>query len=113
MSLIYDYFNYYFYGTDNSVKSENIIKENKYLITIEDLKKVNLTPVENIIPGPSRNMPPKYDKINLQNLNKAQLKEILNVKLKPAKIRDTILFFEPRHPVINELYHKFKNNNNY
>ena len=58
-------------------------------------------------------MPPKYDKINLQALNKAQLQEILSVKLKPTKIRDTVLFFEPRHPVINELYHRFNKNVNY
>jgi len=110
MSFIYEYINYYLYGTENK---ENIEKPNekKFLISVEDLAKVNLTPVDNVIPAPSRNMPPKYDKINLQALNKAQLQEILNVKLKPTKIRDTILFFEPRHPVINELYQKFKNKN--
>ena len=116
MSFIFEYVNYYIYGTSNETKiNENKINEDinnkKFLISIEDLAKVNLTPVENVIPGPSRNMPPKYDKINLQALNKAQLQEILNVKLKPTKIRETILFFEPRHPVINELYQRFKNKN--
>jgi hypothetical protein len=112
MSFIFNYVNYYIYGTDNEVKENKTNNEiKKFLISVEDLAKVNLTPVDNVIPAPARNMPPKYDKINLQALNKAQLQEILNVKLKPTKRKETILFFEPRHPVINELYHKFKNKN--
>lgn len=107
MSLIFEYINYYIYGIETNEPSH----DKKFLISVEDLEKVNLTPVENVIPAPSRNMPPKYDKINLQYLNKAQLHEILNVKLRPTKIRETMLFFEPRHPVINELYHRFKNKN--
>lgn len=112
MSFIFDYVNYYIYGIDNEVTENKTNNESKkFLISVEDLAKVNLTPVDNVIPAPARNMPPKYDKINLQALNKAQLQEILNVKLKPTKKKETILFFEPRHPVINELYHKFKNKN--
>ena len=41
-------------------------------------------PVKDIIPGPSRNMPPMFDKVDLRNLNKAQLDAILSVKLKPT-----------------------------
>lgn len=115
MSFIFEYVNYYIYGTENNQNNQNYnnepVNDKKFLISVEDLAKVNLTPIDNVIPAPARNMPPRYDKVNLQALNKAQLKEILNVKLKPTKIRETILFFEPRHPVINELYQRFKNKN--
>jgi hypothetical protein len=57
------------------------IVDKKYLISKDDLEKVNLKPATDIIPGPSRNMP-LMDKINLRMLNKAQLDIILNVKLK-------------------------------
>lgn len=116
MSLFTDYFNYYIYGIDNSIKKDEVkpssgIEKNldkKYLITLSDLKSVNLQPVKDIIPAPSRNMPPLFDKINLQNLNKAQLECILNVKLKPTPKVEKIIYYEPRHPVLAELLKKFR-----
>jgi hypothetical protein len=66
---------------DTIVESKN--DEFIYLITTEDLLKVNLKPSNKVIPNPSRNMPPFFDKINLRMLNKAQLHTILSVKLKP------------------------------
>lgn len=114
MSYIIEYFNYYFYGTqkENNEKKQNIIilynTEKKFLISIDELKSVNLQPCKNIIPGPSRNMPPMFDKIDLRNLNKAQLDCILNVKLKPVPKFEKIIYYEPRHPVLIELLKRFK-----
>ena len=117
MSVLYNYRNYFIYGEDSkNEKSQNeespfilILPENKYLISINDLKSVNLTPVKNIIPGPSRNMPP-FDKVNLRMLNKAQLNAILNVKLKPVIKKEKTIYYPPRHPVLNELHKKFLKN---
>ena len=114
MSMLSDYLNYYIYGIDNSIKkdeskiSSELPKDKKYLITLNDLKSVDLQPVKGIIPAPSRNMPPLFDKINLQNLNKAQLDCILNVKLKPTPKVEKILFYGPRHPVLVELLKRFE-----
>ena len=109
MSFFVDYLNYYFYGEKKEIvetpPSQPVVK--KYFITIEDLKKVNLQPVKNIIPNPSRNMPPMFDKVDLRNLNKAQLESILNVKLKPTPVIVKKIYFEPRHPVIRELHRKY------
>lgn len=99
MSFIYEYVSSFW-------NNPQPISEQKYLITIEDLKSVNLQPVNNIIPAPSRNMPPMYDKVDLRNLNKAQLYEILNVKLKPVNIISEVKIYEPRHPVLKELINK-------
>ncbi len=120
MSIIFDYFNYYVYGIDPKNENTEVIStlENegfekieiqikKQLISINELKSVNLIPVDNIVPGPSRNAPPKFTKVDLKNLNKAQLNQILNVKLKPVPIIERQTFFPPRHPVIFELYNKF------
>ena len=83
------------------------IVDAKYLISKEDLEKINLKPVDNIIPGPSRNMPP-LDKVNLQSLNKAQLNVILNVKLKPIPQIEKQTKYLPRHPVLRELLDKYQ-----
>ena len=50
---------------------------------------------------------PNLDKFILQELNKAQLRDILNVKLKKTKIdRIKSINYEPQHPVLKELLHK-------
>ena len=108
MSIIFEYFNYYVYGVDDSNKKPSTI-ENKCLITPDDLKSVNLNPPKDIIPSPTRNMPPTFTTVDLRNLNKAQLNQILNVKLKPIPIKEKINFYEHRHPVLKELYNKFNN----
>ena len=112
MSFLSEYINYYFYGLETNVEKISEVKKEtpkKYLINIADLKSVNLQPVKDIIPGPSRNMPPMFDKVDLRNLNKAQLDAILNVKLKPTPPIVKKVYFEPRHPVIKELHAKFYN----
>lgn len=101
MSFIYEYVTSY-WNTPHPLPPS----DKKYLITIDDLKSVNLQPVSNIVPAPSRNMPPMYDKVDLSNLNKAQLYEILNVKLKPVDIIHETKTYEPRHPVLKELINK-------
>jgi len=100
MSFIYEYVASYWNTTPS------LTDDKKYLVTIDDLKSVNLQPVNNIVPSPSRNMPPMYDKVDLSNLNKAQLYEILNVKLKPVDIIHKTTIYEPRHPVLKELINK-------
>jgi len=87
------------------------IVDKKYLISKDDLIKVNLKPVTDIIPNPSRNMPP-MDKVNLADLNKAQLNMILNVKLKPTQVNEKPTYYEPKHPVLRELLNKFSFKNN-
>ena len=115
LNYIYDFWNT---PKDNNLNENNYhVNENiedgcylidkKYLITRELLEEINLTPVQNVVPNPSRNMPP-IDKINLRDLNKAQLNIILNVKLKPTpKIQKTYKY-ETRHPVLKEMLEKTK-----
>ena len=75
-------------------------------VSIKDLKSVNLSPIKNMIPNPSRNAPPCFDKVDLRNLNRAQLNSILNVKLKPVPKIDKIRKYEVRHPCLRELLTK-------
>jgi len=96
------------YHTNENVEDDYSVIDKKYLISKEELEKINLKPSSDIIPGPSRNMPP-LDKFNLQSLNKAQLTTILNIKLKPTPPREKILYYEPKHPVLRELLNTFKN----
>ena len=109
MSFLYSYISSYIYGNNDENYPKISYTEKKYLITVADLQNVNLIPLDNIVPGPARNMPPKYDKVNLQALNKAQLLDILSVKLKPTKVNEKTKSFAPRHPVVRELYYKFNN----
>ena len=104
---------YYFNGSDNKTEQYHTtsddndfsIVDKKYLISKEDLIKVDLKPVNNIIPNPSRNMP-LMDKSYLKNSNKAQLDIIKNVKLKPTKRNEKPTYYEPKHPVLRELLHR-------
>ena len=116
-NYIYDYWNIpqtiptnetkNIYYENDKVDDEYSVIDKKYLISIHELEKINLKPPSNIIPGPSRNMPP-LDKFNLQSLNKAQLTTILNVKLKPTPPRKKVEYYEPKHPVLKELLSRFK-----
>lgn len=74
----------------------------KMLISPSDLLNVKLKPVVNVIPGPARNMP-LMNSFNLSMLNRAQLQEILKVKLRPTKIIEKKIHYEPKHPVLREL----------
>lgn len=80
------------------------ISFSKSLISETDLLKVNLKPV-NVIPAPARNMP-NVDKFTLQALSKAQIQDILAVKLKKTAINPKKTLYEPRHPVLQELLMK-------
>ena len=73
------------------------------LITESDLLKVNLKPF-NVIPC-ARNMP-NIDRFTLEALSKAQLEDILAVKLKKTNIKTKETCYEPRHPVLRELLMK-------
>jgi len=77
------------------------------LISETDLLKVNLKPA-NVIPSPARNMP-NVDKFTLQALSKAQIQDILAVKLKKTTINPKKTY-EPRHPVLQELLMKIPKN---
>lgn len=107
---IFSYF--YNYQQEEINESDDFIfirpeEDKKYLISCSDLRSVNLQPLKDIIPNPSRNMP-FFDKVNLQNLNKAQLNAVLSVKLRPTIRNQKITYYEPRHPVLCELRKKFK-----
>jgi hypothetical protein len=105
---IFNYFSSYFYNNEN--ENENDKKTDDFIkvhyVTMNDLQSVNLQPVKDIIPNPSRNMPPFYDKVDLRNLNKAQLNSILNVKLKPTPLIEKNIVYEIRHPCLRELLNK-------
>ncbi len=105
MSSIYSYFTSYFYNDDKIEQKED---KPKFLITSDDLKKLNLKSTENIIPAPSRNMP-LLDTFELCIHNKAQLDEILEIRLnlKPTIINTKPIYYPPRNPVINEMNKKF------
>ena len=104
--LNYIYYSFWYNNTLEEKVEEKVEEKNKRLISIEDLKSVKLKIVNDIIPSPARNMP-NLDKFILQELNKAQLHDILNVKLKKTKIdRIKPINYEPQHPVLKELLHK-------
>jgi hypothetical protein len=77
-------------------------------VSIKDLKSVNLTPIREIIPNPSRNAPPCFSKVDLRNLNRAQLNCIMNVKLRPIPppLDPKLRMYEVRHPCLRELLKK-------
>ena len=118
VNYIYDLFTYdgqtskvdNIYHTNEILETDYSVIDKKYLISKEDLEKVNLKPVEDIVVNPSRNMP-YIDIVNLQSLNKAQLNIILNVKLKPIPYIEKQMYYEPKHPVLRELLAKIKNSN--
>jgi len=83
------------------------ISFSRSLISETDLLKVNLKPA-NVIPSPARNMP-NVDKFTLQALSKAQIEDILAVKLKKTTINPKKTY-EPRHPVLQELLMKIPKN---
>ena len=85
--------------SDNKETKETTVS---YLISADDLMSVKLKPLKNIIPAPARNMP-HITKFELNKLNQAHLKAILNVKLKPVELAIKPDKYLPRHPVLLEL----------
>lgn len=110
MSILYSYFAYLAgWNEDDKPKiEENALKPavKKFLISSDDLIKINLNSTKDIIPGPSRNMPP-IDTFELSNFNKAQLEEILSIKLKPTKVNIKPDYYPPKNPVIRQMNEKF------
>ena len=87
---------------DDSMKP--IVK--KFLISPDDLLKINLNSTNDIIPGPSRNMP-VIDTFELSTFNKAQLEEILSIKLRPTVVNVKPTYYPPKNPVIRQMNEKF------
>lgn len=107
----YKYLSSYFYNDKNEETKELLNdSDNDFVkvgfISIQDLKSVNLHPVKNIIPNPSRNAPPCFTKVDLRNLNRAQLNSIMSVKLKPTPKVEKKHIYEVRHPCLRELLTK-------
>jgi len=46
---------------------------------------------------------PNLDKFTLEVLSKAQLRDILAIKLKKTDVKPKEIYYEPRHPVLREL----------
>jgi hypothetical protein len=107
-NTLHNYYNYFYNFYFGNVKENNINDDFVKIgfVTINDLKSVNLNPVKDIIPNPSRNAPPFFEKVDLRNLNKAQLNCILNVKLKPIPQLEKVKVYEIRHPCLKELLSK-------
>ena len=116
MSSLFNFFTNYFktdtqevlnskFHVNDNIEDDYSILEQKFLISSEDLEKINLRSSKDIIPNPSRNMP-LLDKVSLKNLNKAQLNIILSVKLKPIPQIEKQKIYEPRHPVLKEILQK-------
>lgn len=113
MNSVYYYFSYLWYGNQpvetDMINVPSIPK--KFIISPSDLKKVDLVHHEGVTPSPSRNMP-LLDTFELNIYNKAQLTEILNIKLKPTKVNEKPTYYPPRHPVVKQLNERFGIGNN-
>lgn len=114
LSTYYHYISQYFNQQEQAVnKKKQVLVEDDFVkvggfVSIQDLKSVHLTPViKEIVPNPSRNAPPCFSKVDLRNLNRAQLNCILNVKLKPVPPPLAVKkIYEVRHPCLRELLKK-------
>ena len=89
----------YFWPNAENLQPE-INTPKKIIITPSDLKKVDLIRTE-VKPIAS------IDTFELNIHNKAQLNEILNMKLKPTKVNIKPNYYPPRNPVVKQLNEKF------
>ena len=106
--FLFDYIYSLFFitSTDIITQNETKIDEDDLFIVkpiiIHDINKIQLKPMKDRILKQ-----PTYTKIDVKNLNKNQLNEILNVKLKKSNtLNQKQQKFEPRHPVLKELLQK-------
>lgn len=107
---------YYLFGYNSSTSNShyNNIIANKLIITADELKNVKLKKSSNInnldvnknIKNPAFARYAKPDEFNLFELSKKQLEEILNTKLKHITPNKKQTYWEPEHPVLNELLKK-------
>jgi len=95
MNSLYSYF---WPNAENLQPKINTPK--KIIISPSDLKKVDLIRAE-VKPIAS------IDTFELNIHNKAQLNEILNMKLKPTKVNIKPNYYPPRNPVVKQLNEKF------
>ena len=109
MSSLYNYFfqNY----TKEDYDFSNIEPEKcdkKYTVTLKDLKSVKLRNSKIkpmfVIDKPVQKYLSKNGNLLLSS---SQLKEILNIKLKPTIVNKKISYYPPRHPVVLELNNRF------
>ena len=87
---------------EKEVGSDFIIVKEYLHITPKDLKSVNLLPPKERDINTQKNQ----KNVNMRDLNKEQLKQIMNVKLKPVKVEKKIHTYKQRHPVLKELQEK-------
>jgi hypothetical protein len=110
LSSSYNYISSFFYENESEVEVKDSSEDNDFVkvgfISIKDLKSVQLQPVKDVIPNPSRNAPPCFTKVDLRNLNRAQLNSIMSVKLKPTPKIEKKRIYEVRHPCLRELLTK-------
>lgn len=101
MNSLYSYFSYFWPSVENVENTQpEITIPKKFIISPNDLKKVDLIRPE-VKPITS------IDTFELNIHNKAQLTEILNMKLKPTKINEKPTYYPPRNPVVKQLNEKF------
>jgi hypothetical protein len=104
--FLYNYVSSYFNenNTNKEEKKDDFDDFQKIgLVTMKDLQSVSLQP---IVPLKNNNTP-CFKKIDLRNLNRAQLDCILNVKLKPIPPKmEEVRKYEVRHPCLRELLQK-------
>ena len=106
----YNYLSSFFFNENNENNCQQKKENDDFIkigfVSVKDLKSVNLNTVKDLIPNPSRNAPPCFNKVDLRNLNRAQLNSILSVKLKPTPKVEKISNYEIRHPCLRELLKK-------
>jgi hypothetical protein len=123
MTTVIQYISEWWYNPTGSLKNnpegselqtDKTIPSNNYLITEKDLLSAKLVippnttePLTSYLPGPARNMP-LLSKAQLYVLNKANLQDILSVKLKHVNTIKQDIVYEPKHPVLCELLRKIK-----
>ena len=111
------YFSQYLYNEEKKIQEEEILidfhtendiitVEKKFVISLSDIKSVNLQPVTKQLNKKKEQKTNNFEKINMRCLNKAQLDAIMNVKLKHVDNIVENKTYEPRHPVLKELLNK-------
>lgn len=102
---------YYLFGYNSSTSTSHVnnISANKICINAAELKSIKLKKIsENTNNQPAFARYANIDEFNLFNLSKTQLNEILNTKLKHTTPNKKQTYWEPEHPVLNELIKKTK-----
>jgi hypothetical protein len=103
MSSVYNYITSWWIPVDIKTPTAPPLSETKvYLVSVNELLGVKLKSTKDVIPSPARNMP-NISKFQLNMLNQANLKEILNVKLRQTVVKEKPSVYAPRHPVLKEL----------